>query len=230
MSGLWRIGKTFRFEATREVAGRLDGRTFTAEVVLASATLSSPGLVVDFGVLAPVKKHIGAVLDHQLLNEVVPDPSDDGLAQHLTIWARDHLPPEASSVLQHVRIQTGRPTSLAARTAVDFDASHRLDGLPPGHQCGRLHGHSYRVILPAEEPAWPAPASMPPFLADYIAGELDGRLLNDLFGFNPTCEHLAEYFARWLYERDVIDSDGHPVMVRVSETESTWGEYQGRPE
>ncbi|MEW2401364.1 6-carboxytetrahydropterin synthase [Streptomyces sp. NPDC046862] len=230
MSGLWRIGKRFPFEATREVGGRFDGRTFTAEVVLASETLSSPGFVVDFGVLSPVKKYIGAVLDHQLLNEVVPDPSDDGLAQHLTTWARNHLPPEACSVLQRVRIHTGRPASLPARTAVDFDASHRLDGLPPDHQCARLHGHSYRVILPAEEPAWPAPANMPPFFADYLVGDVDGRLLNDVFAFNPTCEHLAAYFARWLHERDVTGPDGCPVTVRVSETESTWGEYQGRPE
>ncbi|OIJ86423.1 6-pyruvoyl trahydropterin synthase family protein [Streptomyces colonosanans] len=230
MTGLWRIGKLFRFEATREVADGLDGHSFTAEVVLGSEALSNPGFVVDFGVLASVKKHIDAVLDHRVLNGVVPDPSDDGLARHLTAWARDNLPPEAASVLQSVRIHTGRPTSIPARTAVDFGATHWLDGLPPKHQCSRRHGHSYRVTLPAQGPAWPAPSDMPPFFADYIAGELDGRVLNDVLDFNPTCEHLSDYFARWLTERDVTDSDGRPITVRVSETESTWGEYQGRPE
>ena len=28
-----------------------------------------------------------------------------------------------------------------------FEAAHHLGGLPPEHQCGRVHGHSYRVTL-----------------------------------------------------------------------------------
>lgn len=33
-----------------------------------------------------------------------------------------------------------------------FSASHIIEGLPEGHQCGRLHGHNYEVelILQAE--------------------------------------------------------------------------------
>ena len=26
-----------------------------------------------------------------------------------------------------------------------FESAHRLPRVPPGHKCGRLHGHSYRV-------------------------------------------------------------------------------------
>jgi 6-pyruvoyltetrahydropterin/6-carboxytetrahydropterin synthase len=28
-----------------------------------------------------------------------------------------------------------------------FSASHKLDGLPPGHKCSRLHGHNYEVVI-----------------------------------------------------------------------------------
>ncbi|WP_235854189.1 6-pyruvoyl trahydropterin synthase family protein [Nonomuraea aridisoli] len=28
-----------------------------------------------------------------------------------------------------------------------FEASHRLHGLPDGHKCARLHGHSYQVAV-----------------------------------------------------------------------------------
>lgn len=28
-----------------------------------------------------------------------------------------------------------------------FSASHRLASLPPGHQCARMHGHNYQVVL-----------------------------------------------------------------------------------
>lgn len=232
MSSFWRIGKTFRFEATREVRGRLDGRTFAAEVVLSSTELSGPGFVVDYGELAPVKKYIDTALDHQLLNQIVPDTSDAGLARHLMAWARNNLPPEASSVLRHVRILTGRPAPVPEHAVVDFDASHRLEGLPAEHQCARLHGHSYRITFPTRKAA---PTRVPPSFAAYVDAELDGRLLNEVFGFNPTCEHLAEHFARWLHERNAAHPDaahpgGRPVRVRVSETDSTWGEYQQVPE
>ncbi|MET8981656.1 6-carboxytetrahydropterin synthase [Streptomyces sp. NPDC004539] len=229
MNGSWRIGKTFRFEATREVAGRLDGRTFTAEVVLASRELTDPGFVVDFGELAPVKEHIDAWLDHRLLNEVVADAGDDGLARYLETWAREHLTAEAASALLHVRVSSGRPVPVPAHLAVTFDASHRLDGLPSWHRCARLHGHSYQVVLPVQGTAWPAPVEVPSFLADYITDMFDGRLLNEVVG-NPTCEHLAEHLAHQVYEQGFTGPDGLPVGVRVSETESTWGEYLWRPE
>ncbi len=31
-----------------------------------------------------------------------------------------------------------------------FEAAHRLPNAPPGHKCGRLHGHSFRVELVCE--------------------------------------------------------------------------------
>ncbi len=31
-----------------------------------------------------------------------------------------------------------------------FSASHQLEGLPPEHQCARLHGHNYKVVVVLE--------------------------------------------------------------------------------
>jgi 6-pyruvoyltetrahydropterin/6-carboxytetrahydropterin synthase len=33
-----------------------------------------------------------------------------------------------------------------------FEASHQLTGLPEGHTCMRMHGHSYRVELIVRSP------------------------------------------------------------------------------
>ncbi|MGH3792380.1 MAG: 6-pyruvoyl trahydropterin synthase family protein, partial [Pseudonocardiaceae bacterium] len=48
-----------------------------------------------------------------------------------------------------------RPEELVYLIAQQFafSASHRLDGLDPGHPCSRDHGHNYtvRVALAADE-------------------------------------------------------------------------------
>lgn len=108
----------------------------------------------------------------------------------------------------------------------DFSASHVLDGLPEGHQCGRLHGHNYAVelVLAAER------LDETGFVLDYgalgefkkwVDAEVDHRHLNDLVPFNPTAELLAEWFFDWCAER------GWPIVaVRVMETPKTVAEFR----
>ncbi|CAM5715830.1 hypothetical protein SVIOM74S_09446 [Streptomyces violarus] len=31
-----------------------------------------------------------------------------------------------------------------------FEAAHRLPNVPEGHECARLHGHSYKVVVHVE--------------------------------------------------------------------------------
>lgn len=107
-----------------------------------------------------------------------------------------------------------------------FSASHQLDGLRAGHQCGRLHGHNYvvRVRLEGDELLDVG------FLFDYgdlapikkyIDDELDHRHLNDLIGSNPTAENMARIFAALV--RRVCDlPEGITVSVGISETPKTW--------
>ena len=32
-----------------------------------------------------------------------------------------------------------------------FEAAHQLPNVPEGHQCGRMHGHGFEVILHADQ-------------------------------------------------------------------------------
>ncbi|WP_199185685.1 6-pyruvoyl trahydropterin synthase family protein [Streptomyces carminius] len=110
-----------------------------------------------------------------------------------------------------------------------FSASHRLDHLPQGHPCGRLHGHNYVVEL--ELGAHPDELTRPGFVRDY--GELaifrkwlddtvDHRHLNDVLpDRNPSAEHLAMWiYGMWKEEFPQL------IAVRVSETPKTWATYR----
>ncbi|MEO1584303.1 MAG: 6-carboxytetrahydropterin synthase QueD [Planctomycetota bacterium] len=84
-----------------------------------------------------------------------------------------------------------------------FDAAHRLDHLPEAHKCGRVHGHTYRLIVRAEGPV-AAPVGWVIDFAELkakvhaVIDQLDHRLLNDIQGLEqPTTEHLAA----WIWDR-----------------------------
>jgi len=79
-----------------------------------------------------------------------------------------------------------------------FSASHILHGLPEGHQCGRLHGHNYVIVLHLKCKELDSVG----FVQDYgelapvkkwIDDTLDHRHLNDVFDFNPTAESMARH-------------------------------------
>ncbi len=224
---LFRIGKGFRFEATRRLDdGRYDGHSFTAEAVLSSAVLSPEGFVVDFGDLAPLKRYIDGALDHQILNDCVKDVSNEGIAEQLLGWARDHLTSDVASVLEEVRVRTGRPQPLPSSAFVAFEASHQLRGLSDGHPCGRLHGHSYVLSVPVS--AVPRLGDIPVLLRNHLRGVVHGRVLNEVIpGLNPTSENLARHFSEWLADRAMGGAGWSGACVRVSETESSWAEYAG---
>lgn len=84
-----------------------------------------------------------------------------------------------------------------------IEAAHRLPGVPEGHKCARLHGHSFRIELRVEGPVDSSTGWVMDF-ADIkeafepIMASLDHRLLNDVEGLeNPTSENLA----RWIWGR-----------------------------
>lgn len=84
-----------------------------------------------------------------------------------------------------------------------FEAAHRLTGVPSGHKCARLHGHSFRVSVHVEGPV-EQPVGWVMDFADIkracrpLAEQLDHNYLNDIPGLeNPTSEAIA----RWLWVR-----------------------------
>jgi 6-pyruvoyltetrahydropterin/6-carboxytetrahydropterin synthase len=105
----------------------------------------------------------------------------------------------------------------------EFSASHRLEGLPPDHQCARLHGHNYvvRVQLASKE------LIKPGFVRDYgdlkefkiyLDKTFDHRHVNDVLNTNPTAEHMAAHFLGWLQMNGFEEAEA----VGVSETPKTW--------
>lgn len=134
-----------------------------------------------------------------------------------------------------------------------FSASHVLEGLPEGHQCGRLHGHNYVVEIELTADRLDERG----FVLDYgdlapfkrlVDDELDHRHLNDRLGdqLNPTAENLAEWLllaaddvlgiraarhraADELGKGEVNDLAARNVRVaavRVRETPKTVAEYR----
>jgi len=103
----------------------------------------------------------------------------------------------------------------------DFEASHQLAGLPEGHQCGRNHGHSYKVIVHLRSDKLDATGFIVDYgkldkIKDWLKEHFDHRFLNDVVAFNPTAENLAE-FLYGLFVQDFTQI----VAVTVKETDKT---------
>jgi 6-pyruvoyltetrahydropterin/6-carboxytetrahydropterin synthase len=95
-----------------------------------------------------------------------------------------------------------------------IEAAHWLPYVPPGHKCGRMHGHSFRIEVHIAGPLDPHLGWVMDF-ADLkeifrpIEDQIDHRCLNEVPGLeNPTSENLA----RWLWNR--LQSD-LPMLSKI---------------
>lgn len=112
-----------------------------------------------------------------------------------------------------------------------FSASHQLLNLPEEHQCARLHGHNYTVIVELlsvrlDEVGFVIDYGELDFIKKYIDDNLDHKHLNDVLGFNPTAEKMAKF----LYEQFEImfNEIGYKDVlskVSVKETDKTIASY-----
>ena len=92
---------------------------------------------------------------------------------------------------------------MQLRKSFHIESAHRLPLVPPGHKCGRIHGHSFTIELAIEGPVDPVMG----WVMDYadikaafkpIHDLLDHNFLNDVPGLeNPTSEVLA----RWIWDQ-----------------------------
>lgn len=112
-----------------------------------------------------------------------------------------------------------------------FEAAHFLGGLPDGHPCSRVHGHSYtvEVFLAAEEMTGPG------FVVDFrelaplkkhLDDNFDHQTLNDVLAVEPTSENLAKALFDWCMTNLPLPETAGVEAVRVSETAKTWAEYR----
>ncbi len=79
-----------------------------------------------------------------------------------------------------------------------FEAAHLLPNVPPGHKCGRLHGHSFRFELHLSGETDPHTGWLVDFgdisriVKPLLEEHLDHHYLNDVPGLeNPTSENIA---------------------------------------
>ncbi|RMG14783.1 MAG: 6-carboxytetrahydropterin synthase QueD [Planctomycetota bacterium] len=109
-----------------------------------------------------------------------------------------------------------------------IEAAHRLPGVPEGHKCGRLHGHSFLVRVCVRGEVDPKTGWVLDF-ADIGAAfrplfeRLDHRYLNEVEGLeNPTSENLA----RWIWKQLAPRLPGLCRVV-VRETCTSGCSYEG---
>jgi 6-pyruvoyltetrahydropterin/6-carboxytetrahydropterin synthase len=95
------------------------------------------------------------------------------------------------------------------------EAAHRLPNVPPGHKCGRLHGHSFHIMVHVHGPldphlGWVIDFANIKAAFKPIEEQIDHRYLNEVEGLqNPTSENLAVWLWRKL----------HPVLPELCKIE-----------
>lgn len=108
------------------------------------------------------------------------------------------------------------------------EAAHRLPGVPEGHKCARLHGHSFNIELCIEGPVgadtgWVMDFAEVKAAFQPLYQQLDHHYLNEVSGLdNPTSENLAI----WIWERLQPRLPGL-VEVAVHETCTAGCRYRG---
>ena len=225
------------FEAARRVdalpeghrSRRLHGHSFLAKLrcALPPGWAAFPGGEVEQ--LRDALQAQVALLDYRLINDRIDQPTDENLAR----WLRAHV---GVPGIELVGIQS------TAHEGVDLDASgqahvwrrfvfqaaHRLPHVPVGHQCGRMHGHGFEVIVHANADLGARDLAIDFDHLDEVWAPLQAELhlacLNDLPGLaNPTSERLAH----WLWQR-LQPALPELSWVTVYETASCGANFDGQ--
>jgi len=200
------------FEAARKVtllpeghrSRREHGHSFVAKV-RADAT-SNPGFPSGSEVSALQERLALAVkpLDYQNLNNLLDQPTDENLARW--IGGKIDLPGIKSIGLQST-VDEGVDLDADNRVHVwrryRFEAAHRLPNVPPGHKCGRMHGHGFEVILHSYQDLRTGSIGIDFDHLDAvwhpIQMQFNHMCLNDIEGLeNPTSELIASWIWRQL--------------------------------
>lgn len=211
------------FESARRLH-TLHGHGFVASV---AAQLPAGWAPYAGGEVPALQQRLEAAvqpLDQTLLNDTLADASDAGLARWIA--QRLELPGLQRTAVQSTDRQgavvDGRGQVTLWRR-YRFQSAHRLPHVPPGHKCGRMHGHGFEAIvqLRADDPAlthdtldaaW-APLHM----------RLNYRCLNELRGLeNPTSELLSA----WLWQ-ELLPALPTLAGVSVLETASCGAHFDG---
>lgn len=224
------------FEAARQVkllpqdhrSHRLHGHSFIANVCtkLPENWACFPGSEVS----QLRERLITAVapLDYAHLNASLKHPTDENLAR----WVRDRLDIEGianigiqSTAHEGVDISDRDHAHIWRRYVIE--SAHQLPNVPTGHKCGRMHGHSFEVILHANQDLGAHDMGVDYDYLDKIwapiHAELNYACLNDISGLeNPTSEVISS----WIWHR-VKPELPELSWVTVYETASCGAHFDG---
>lgn len=146
-------------------------------------------------------------LDYKYLGTVLEQPTDENIARWIrSEFARRH--PAVRLVQVGVKSTAGTGVDVDAQGQAHvwrryrFQAAHRLPNVPVGHKCGRMHGHSFEVILHANQDLGARDLSIDYDYLDEIWApfhiQLNYHCLNEIEGLsNPT----SEVISAWLWKR-----------------------------
>ena len=225
------------FEAARQVgilpeghrSRRLHGHSFLARVraALPEGWARFPGAETEK--LTAALRDCVAPLDYNALNQYLEIPTDENLAR----WVSDCLDVPG---IESVGIQSTRDEGADIDThnhvhiwrRFRFEAAHQLPNVPAGHQCGRMHGHGFAVILHADQDLGLRDMGVD---FDYLErcwaplhAQLDHGCMNDIPGLeNPTSEMLAN----WVWQR-LKPEIPELSWVTVYETVTAGCHYDGK--
>ncbi|MYN14343.1 6-pyruvoyl tetrahydropterin synthase [Pusillimonas sp. TS35] len=224
-----------RFEAARHLnalprdhrmhATHGHGFVATAFARLAEGQAPYPG--AEEGVLGRQMAACTDLLTYCVLNDSIPDPSDENIAR----WIRARLDVQAARVAVWSTPSQGAGIGEDGRAHLwrryRFLAAHQLPNVPAGHKCGRMHGHGFEVMIQVAQDGGPSTvrASHEDLDAMWapLAAQLEYHCLNDIEGLsNPTSEMLSS----WLWARL---KPGLPSLqwVSVYETASCGASFDG---
>jgi len=168
-------------------------------------------------------------LDYTHLNQIISEPTDENLARwifnNLTVPGIENVGLQ-STESQGVDLDSEGNAHVWRRYT--FESAHQLPNVSPGHKCGRMHGHSFEVILHANISL----SNDDSISIDYdyidniwqpIHSKLDHNCLNDIPGLeNPTSELISS----WIWNK--LKPNFHQLSwVTVYETASCGANFDG---
>jgi 6-pyruvoyltetrahydropterin/6-carboxytetrahydropterin synthase len=110
-----------------------------------------------------------------------------------------------------------QPVTASIARSYEIQAAHSLPNVPPGHKCGRLHGHTY--VLEVELTGRIDPtlgwvldfAMLDAVVKQLVVSVLDHHHLNEIDGLeNPT----SEVISWWVWKK--LSIFGWPAGVALS--------------
>jgi 6-pyruvoyltetrahydropterin/6-carboxytetrahydropterin synthase len=208
-------------------ARRLHGHSFVASVRVAIAPGWGGFRGAEVDQLRQCLARCVQPLDYQLLNDHLEPPTDE----HLARWIKARLEfPEVDRIGIQSTLTQGVDLDRNGRAHIwrsyRFEAAHRLPNVAPGHKCGRMHGHGFRVALHAEVASGPSDIDDDRLdrCWEPLHAEFHQACLNDIPGLeNPTSELIASTI--W---RRLKPSLAELSWVTVYETPACGAHFDGR--